>query len=242
MNEVLTFDFENHPVRAFERDGQEWFVAVDVCRCLGLENNRQALTRLPEDEKGVTISDTLGGAQEMATVTEPGLYRLIFSSTKPEAERLKRFVFHEVLPKLRRTGRFAPEPVIDWDVAREQMAMVRETRLAHGKSAAAALWKELGLPMPWLVEAEKERDQATGIMRHIHDFIDECIVKDPGAEVKASAVYSRYQQWSATNNAPYIMKSSFGKFMVKAGMEWRRSNGTIYTGARLKHASAVISQ
>ncbi|HBF32663.1 MAG TPA: phage antirepressor [Rhizobium sp.] len=249
MTGFLTFDFENQPVRAFERDGQEWFVAVDVCRCLGLDNNRQATSRLPDDEKcsvdlrGVTTNDGIQPGNPNATaINEPGVYRLIFESRKPEAERLKRFVFHEVLPKLRRTGRFAPEPVIDWDVAREQLAMVRETRLAHGKGAAQALWRELGLPMPWLVEADKERVQATGIMRHIHDFIEECMVKDPVAEVKSSAVYERYQKWSAVNNAPYIMKSSFGKFMVRAGLEQRRSNGTLYLGMRLKPAVTSISQ
>ncbi|MUZ63498.1 BRO family protein [Agrobacterium vitis] len=241
MNMLLTFDFENQPVRAFERDGQEWFVAADVCRCLGLENSCQATSRLPDDEKcqvdlrAVTTDDGIRPGNPNATaINDPGVYRLIFESRKPEAERLKRFVFHEVLPALRRTGRFAPEPVIDWEIAREQIAMVREARLAHGKAAAAALWRDLGLPMPKDDAPEKERRQAEGLMKYVYDFIDECMVFDQVAEVTATEVYARYRQWSATNNAPYIMNMSFGKFLVRAGITRRKSNTTKYVGVRLK--------
>ncbi|MUZ63470.1 BRO family protein [Agrobacterium vitis] len=243
MSGLLTFDFENQPVRAFERDGQEWFIGRDVCRCLGIENHRDALSRLLEDEKGVGIADTLGGPQQMIAVNEPGLYRLIFTSIKPEAERLKRFVFHEVLPALRRTGRFAPEPVIDWEVARDQLAMVREARLAHGKAAAAALWKDLGLPMPKDDGPEKERRQAEGLMKYVYDFIDDCMVFDPKAEVTAREVYLRYQQWSAKTNAPYVMNNAFGRFLVRAGIVKRHvGTGSRYIGVRLKHSSQLSDQ
>ncbi|ACM36669.1 MULTISPECIES: BRO family protein [Rhizobium/Agrobacterium group] len=261
MSGFLTFDFENQAVRAFEHDGQEWFVAVDVCRCLRLENSRQALTRLSDDEKRScnlnTLTDSKGiifnaindsdgiraGNPNATIVNEPGLYRLIFTSTKPEAERLKRFVFHEVLPALRHTGCFAPEPVIDWEIAREQLSLVREARLAHGKEAAAALWRELGLPMPKDETSDKERRQAQGLMKYVYDFIDECMVFDQKAEVTGKEVYQRYQQWSATNNAPYIMNSSFGRFLIRAGIVKRHvSTGSRYIGVRLKHHIQITDQ
>ncbi len=87
--------------------GEPWFVARDVCEILGLDNNRQALAGLDEDEKGVTTADTLGGAQTLNTVCESGLYSLILRSRKPEARAFKRWITHEVLPAIRRTGLYS---------------------------------------------------------------------------------------------------------------------------------------
>ena len=104
------FAFEGRQVRIItDEHGIPWFVAADVCAALGVGNSRQAFTRLDDDERGVISSDTLGGKQSMAAVNEPGLYSLILSSRKPEAKRFKRWVTHEVLPAIRRTGRYAPQ-------------------------------------------------------------------------------------------------------------------------------------
>ena len=91
-------------IRATSKNGEPWFAAKDVCDALGIGNSRQALSRLDEDEKGVISNDTLGGVQEMASVNEPGLYTLVLSSRKPEARAFKRWVTHEVIPAIRRTG------------------------------------------------------------------------------------------------------------------------------------------
>lgn len=72
-------------IRVVERDGEPWFVAVDICGALDIANSRDALTRIDEDEKGVALTDTLGGAQEVAVVNEPGLYSLVLGSRKSEA-------------------------------------------------------------------------------------------------------------------------------------------------------------
>ena len=107
MNELQIF--QNNvfgQVRVVEQDGEPWFVAKDVCNCLELSNSRKALSRLDDDEKGVTLSDTLGGRQEMATVNEYGLYSLVLSSRKPEAKEFKRWITHEVIPSIRKYGSF----------------------------------------------------------------------------------------------------------------------------------------
>lgn len=85
-------------------DGEPWFVAKDVCQMLGIKNPRDAVSRLDDDEKGVAIADTPGGPQEMASVSESGLYSLIFQSAKAEAKVFRRWVTSEVLPALRREG------------------------------------------------------------------------------------------------------------------------------------------
>ncbi len=87
-------------------DGNAWFVASDVCRALDLSNPRSSLALLDDDEKGVHTVDTLGGKQAMATVNEPGLYSLILRSRKPEAKKFKRWITHEVIPSIRKTGQY----------------------------------------------------------------------------------------------------------------------------------------
>lgn len=99
------FQFQDHPVREVtDEQGNPWFVAKDVCDILGLENVTNALARVPENHKGVNQINTLGGTQQMSIVDEPGLYRLILRSNKPEAEPFMEFVTAEVLPAIRRTG------------------------------------------------------------------------------------------------------------------------------------------
>ncbi len=91
-------------IRTTMKDGEPWFVAADVCRALEIANNRDALTRLDADEKGVALTDTPGGEQEMAIVNEPGLYTLVLGSRKAEARDFKRWITHDVLPTIRKTG------------------------------------------------------------------------------------------------------------------------------------------
>lgn len=92
-------------VRVVEVNGEPWFVAKDVCECLELDLASGA-RGLDDDEKGLHTMQTPGGAQEMSIVSESGLYGLILRSRKPEARAFKRWITHEVLPSIRRTGRY----------------------------------------------------------------------------------------------------------------------------------------
>ena len=107
MNQQLApFDFEGRQVRIItDAQGEPWFVAADVLSTISLD--RKALERLDDDEKGVNSIHTPGGVQEMTTVNEPGLYALVLGSRKAEAKRFKRWVTHEVLPAIRKTGSYA---------------------------------------------------------------------------------------------------------------------------------------
>ncbi|WP_345432001.1 phage antirepressor [Actinoallomurus vinaceus] len=88
-------------------DGEPWFVAADVCAVLDLGNPRSSLALLDDDERGVYRVDTPGGPQNATIVNEAGLYSLILRSRKPEARAFKRWVTHDVLPAIRRTGSYA---------------------------------------------------------------------------------------------------------------------------------------
>ena len=99
-----TFNFDHLPVRTVNRDGEIWFIAADVCAALEIVSSRQAVGRLDDDEKGVCTVSTPGGRQEIMIVSESGLYSLILTSRKEEAKRFKRWITHEVLPAIRKTG------------------------------------------------------------------------------------------------------------------------------------------
>ena len=91
-------------VRVVDVNCEPWFVAKDVCECLELGNPRTSVALLDDDEKGVHTMDTPGGAQEMSIISEAGLYSLILRSRKPEAKAFKRWVTHDILPSIRKTG------------------------------------------------------------------------------------------------------------------------------------------
>jgi prophage antirepressor-like protein len=93
-------------IRIAENGGQYWFCAKDVCNALELDNVSMALQKLDDDEKGIKNFDTPGGPQEMLVVNESGLYALILRSNKPQARAFRKWVTNEVLPSLRRTGKY----------------------------------------------------------------------------------------------------------------------------------------
>ena len=106
MNELQIFkSHEFGEIRTTIQNGEPWFVAADVCKALDIENNRKATNRLDDDEKNtVTLSDGNRGNPNTTIVNEAGLYSLVLGSRKPEAKAFKRWITHEVLPTIRRTG------------------------------------------------------------------------------------------------------------------------------------------
>ena len=111
--ELVPFSNGDYNIRVLEIDGEPWFVAKDVTDPLDIRTN-DALNSLDDDEKGYETVVSLGGPQQMAVVSEAGLYSLILRSRKPEARPFKRWVTHDVLPTIRKHGVYsvtAPGPV-----------------------------------------------------------------------------------------------------------------------------------
>ena len=102
------FHYQDRAVRTVMMGGEPWFVAKDVCAALGIVNSRAALDGLEEDEiASVGITDTSSSSRRTITVqivSEPGLYSLVLKSRRPEAREFRRWITHEVIPVLRRTG------------------------------------------------------------------------------------------------------------------------------------------
>lgn len=105
---MTVFKFEEStPIRSLIKDGEPWFVAKDICGVLGLTNSRVAVGPLDEDEKGVSKVYTPSGEQEMCVINESGLYALVIRSNKPNARKFRKWITSEVLPSIRKIGKYA---------------------------------------------------------------------------------------------------------------------------------------
>ncbi|MBC9786786.1 phage antirepressor, partial [Heliobacterium chlorum] len=110
MNQLQqVFNYQGNQVRTVIIDGEPWFIAKDVCDVLSHSNNRKAVERLDPDEKGVTKVYTPGGLQELIIINESGLTELIWTSRLPGAREFKHWVKKEVLPSIRKTGKYEIE-------------------------------------------------------------------------------------------------------------------------------------
>jgi len=118
-SELVTFT--NHDIgeiRGFIKDGEPWFLAGQVCRCLGIKNASQAVEAIDQKYKNAgvkgvcstyTLLETAGGKQRITIIPEPFLYELIFNSRKSKAVRFRAWVACEVLPSLRKHGFYRME-------------------------------------------------------------------------------------------------------------------------------------
>ncbi len=137
MSAIEAFAFEGRVVRTVIVDGAPWFVAADVARILGYSATAAMTRSLDDDEKGVRTLHTLGGEQSMTIVSEAGLYSAIIRSTIPEARVFKRWVTHEVLPSIRKTGAYGSALPTSFAEALELAAA--EARRVEALEAQAAL-------------------------------------------------------------------------------------------------------
>ena len=125
-NSLQLFQNTDWKVRVIMRDGDPWFVASDACDCLALSNVSEALADLDDDDKLKLTKDDLdtlisnegikcsvdARVQSLNLVSESGLYELTMRSRKPEAKAFKRWVTHEVLPSIRKTGKYEAHPTV----------------------------------------------------------------------------------------------------------------------------------
>lgn len=161
MNDVTIFRKDEFgAVRAVTLKGEPWFVAADVCRALGLGNSSMAVSKLDDDEK-MTLSLTdshsnqRGGAQMATIINEPGLYALVLSSRKPEAKAFKRWITHEVIPSIRKTGGYiAGQETMDDDQLLANALMVAQRKIAERNKQLEAANAKIQADAPKVLFAE----------------------------------------------------------------------------------------
>lgn len=115
MSQAQPFVFQSQQIRTIVIDGHPWFVAKDVCAALGIQWTGKFLYNIPDAWQGVrkllTPSGARGGGnQNLRIISEPAVYKLAFRSNKPEADAFTNWVASEVLPAIRKTGKFEAKP------------------------------------------------------------------------------------------------------------------------------------
>ena len=106
-SDIQIFCYKAMPVRTVDINGETWFVAKDVADILEFEDATHAVRGLDEDEKALRKVETPGGIQDMTIISEAGLYTLLMRSNKEEAKPFRRWVTHDVLPSIRKTGSYS---------------------------------------------------------------------------------------------------------------------------------------
>lgn len=236
MDALLSiFTYHDASVRvAIDQDtGEPLWVAKDVCDVLGIQNSRDALKRLDDDQKGVVLTDTPGGKQDMSTVTESGLYELIFRSDKPEAKEFRKWVTSVVLPAIRKTGKYE----IPADMQQE-LQVLREKATIYQKkldirdsmivAQNARLQKQLVL-LSNLSDRETKKQRKNRRRQHFADMAKqrqrEAAAVIPSNTVRAiSELHQRGVKWSDISE--------------QTGVSWRDVENVIKTQEwqRRKHA------
>lgn len=232
---ITTFDFNGNAVRTVEKNSEMLWVAKDVCDCLGLTNSRMAVEGLDEDEL-VSVKLTSGGqSREVQAVTEAGLYQLIFKSRKEEAKAFKKWVTHEVLPSIRKTGSYT-QKTFDFEEAPVEAEVFYDTEGReipdpsrhryklpetitpswikcivdlYGKRVAGNYFAaQLGVPQEALALPKIEITVESSEMA---GFINDCLILDPEESITTEAVYRAYLAWGGG-----LSKVNFGKAMKMA--------------------------
>lgn len=145
MNELQIFNYGDIPVRVIERDNEPWWVLADVCGVLEIANPRNVAARLDDDEKNtVHQTDGIRGNPNMTIINESGLYKVILRSDKPEAKKFTRWVTHEVLPTIRRTGGYGSQAAGLTKLA-EQMAQTATAIVQVASAMTTVVDKLTGL-------------------------------------------------------------------------------------------------
>ena len=138
-------------VRSVLKDGAPWFVAVDVCKALGLNQVTRAMSRLDSDEGGlleVPHPQNTDKTIEINAVSEAGLYHLILCSKKPEARAFKRWITHEVIPSIRKHGAYMTDSLLDALEAHPEAVPEYLNRLRSENARNRELTRRLRLALP----------------------------------------------------------------------------------------------
>lgn len=155
MNQLQkVFDYGDIQVRTLIKNDEIWFVAKDVCDVLEVGNSRQAVGRLDEDEISDVILNDGSQNRNYSIVNEAGLYSLILTSRKPEAKQFKRWITHEVLPTIRRTGGY---------VANEDMFI--STYLPHADNQTKLMFKAT-------LETVRKQNEQLAILQPKAEYFD----------------------------------------------------------------------
>ena len=126
---ITNFNYQEKEVRTItDENEQTWFAGIDICNILGYADSQQTIEKLDEDEKKLdSIQHGSGQSRKTWTVNEFGLYSLVLSSSKSEAKAFKRWITHEVLPSIRKAGKYSNEQEQKYEADLQKLVTEIET-------------------------------------------------------------------------------------------------------------------
>lgn len=136
--QLVPFNYNSQEIRVIrDANGDAWFIAGDVCRVLNIGNVSASMSRLDDDEKGITTIDTPSGSQPTLIINEAGLYNLTLTSRKAAAKDFRRWITHDVIPSIRKTGQYALTKMTPAEIGlyHAQQLVDHERRLAAAENA-----------------------------------------------------------------------------------------------------------
>lgn len=220
MSNITPFSYEDHEVRVLDINGEPWFVLADLCKVLTLSNPAVVAKRLDEADVSQTYISSSGQRRAMTIITEPGMYDLVVRSDSPVAKPFRRWVTHEVLPAIRRTGAYATTPSVPQpdlsELSPRNLAYLSE--LAKGLEAAVK-------------HAEKNQRKADGYDQFLNG--SGCYLVDTAANL-LGVKHRRLWEWLYTSKLliphgprkrqPYANPKTASWFAVKT-YNTDRTNG-----------------
>lgn len=231
-SELMPYLFEGNEIRVTkDENGEPWFVAKDVALALGYEwNGSSRIAHVPTEWRGVTSVVTPSGTQEMLTLSEPGLYFFLGRSDKPAALPFQKWLASEVLPALRKSGRYelpgAGRPPLREDMERAMLGMSRRYRdkamyyamqMCKSSGESMANLEDCFLRVCWLLggtQAEIPDDSPLG---RAEKWAKEHLTPAPRSRgIQSIKVYNAYLEWTEKEEAPAITLTAFGKMMRRS--------------------------
>ncbi|MGV7251880.1 BRO family protein [Mycobacterium kansasii] len=167
MSAIELFTYTDHQVRVVIIDGEPWFILADLCRVLEIASPGNVAARLADDQKGIHLTETPGGRQQMVIVSEPGMYEVVIRSDKPEAVTFRRWITGTVLPEIRKTGSYSTAPALTDDELIHRALEVSARRVAELTERVAELEPQAQVATK-LLDAEGDlsvRDAAQSLTR-----------------------------------------------------------------------------
>lgn len=200
-------------------DGEPHFIAGDICAALEIAQPASSLRLLDDDEKGVHTVHTLGGPQLVATVNEPGLYSLILRSRKPEAKAFKRWITHEVLPAIRKTGRYGVAPALPTSRQLAELVIAEADRADKAEQALAIAGPKAEVYDTVVANTEggvKPGDAARTLSNH------------PLISIGQNKLYARMRAWR------WVFRSDGEHHVYQHHLERKPENRLVYQKKRLR--------
>lgn len=213
-NEIQRFDFKGESLRALTNmSGEPWFVLKDCMSILDLGNPTETVKMFDDDEFSTTeVIDSIGRRQQAYIISEPGLYRLVMRSRKPEAKEFQRWVTHEVLPSIRKHGAYMTQQTLDKALTSPDFLIQLATKLKEEQ------------------EKVKELEPKAQALDDFTNVEDRLLVRD-AAKVLSNAgtpiKEKQLREWMADHN-----------WIFKSGGSWRATAAHCTAG----HLVMVMSQ